>query len=330
MSSAPEHEHAFAVLTPDFVMDAVESLGFLCDARVLTLNSYENRVFQIGIEDSEPVIGKFYRPQRWTAEQILEEHQLTEQLAADEISVIPPLRVKDSTLFQHQNFLFSLYPRKGGRSPDLESEESLTIIGRAIGRMHSVAAQDQFRYRPQIGLQEYGYDAVEVLLAGGFVPADLIPSWQSTVELLLARVETIWSGVNWRPLRLHGDCHMGNVIWRDDEAYFVDFDDARTGPAVQDLWMMLSGDEQDRSRQMQAILEGYRDFHDFDLAELNLVEALRSLRLLYHSAWLARRWDDPTFPLNFPWFASPRYWSDQILQLREQLALLDEPPIQVL
>jgi len=322
-------EHEFAVLTPDFVLDAVESLGYLCDARILTLNSYENRVFQIGIEDAEPLIGKFYRPARWRPEQILEEHQFTLELAEEEISVIPPMIIEGKTLFTHGDFMFSLYPRKGGRTPDLEDTESLKSIGRAIGRMHSVAGRAVFEHRPSIGLQEYGYDARDALLKGDFVPHDLLPSWQSTVDLLLAQIENIFSQYRFKSFRLHGDCHMGNVLWRDGVAYFVDFDDARNGPAVQDLWMMLSGDENERAGQMKAILEGYRDFCDFDLAELGLIEALRSLRLLYHSAWLARRWDDPTFPLNFPWFASPRYWSDQILELREQLSLLNEPPIRV-
>lgn len=327
MTSADQHP--FAQLTPDTVMDAVESVGYRCDARILALNSYENRVYQIGIEDAEPVIGKFYRPERWTDAQILEEHAFTSMLYDMDVSVVPPLPLGDDgvTLKYFNDYRFALYPRRGGRAPDIDNMENLVILGRHIGRIHAVGGDSTFRYRPDISLDEYAISTREFLLMQGFLPPDLAKAYETVSAGLLETMGDPFTNI--RRIRLHGDCHMGNILWRENLPHFVDFDDARNGPAIQDLWMMLSGDYTTQGQQMTKILEGYRDFADFDYSELRLIEPLRTLRMMYHAAWLARRWSDPAFPRAFPFFNTERYWSDHILELREQWAKLSEPVIQV-
>lgn len=323
-------QHPFSRLTPDFVMDAVESVGYRCDARILVLNSYENRVYQIGIEDSDPVIGKFYRPNRWSSEEILEEHEFTQELLDEEISVVAPLMLQgDTTLVSYDQFRFALYPRRGGRAPELDDLNCLEILGRFIGRIHSVGARKKFIHRRAISLEEYGIETRKFLLEYNFIPADLLPAYESVSEGLLKDLQQVLEAFPYNSIRLHGDCHMGNVLWRDDIPHFVDFDDARSGPAIQDLWMMLSGDTAAQSIQMSTILEGYQDFSDFDYTELRLIEPLRTLRMMYHAAWLARRWDDPAFPQAFPFFNTERYWSEHILELREQWSKLSEPSLQI-
>lgn len=323
-------QHPFSRLTPDFVMDAVESVGYRCDARILVLNSYENRVYQIGIEDSDPVIGKFYRPNRWSSEEILEEHEFTQELLDEEISVVAPLMLQgDTTLVSYDQFRFALYPRRGGRAPELDDLNCLEILGRFIGRIHSVGARKKFIHRRAISLEEYGIETRKFLLEYNFIPADLLPAYESVSEGLLKDLQQVLEAFPYNSIRLHGDCHMGNVLWRDDIPHFVDFDDARSGPAIQDLWMMLSGDTAAQSIQMSTILEGYQDFSDFDYTELRLIEPLRTLRMMYHAAWLARRWDDPAFPRAFPFFNTERYWSEHILELREQWSKLSEPSLQI-
>lgn len=318
--------HPFEALTPDRVMDAVESVGYLCDARILALNSYENRVYQIGIEDEPPLIGKFYRPDRWTDEQILEEHDFTKLLYDADVSAVAPIELPNGkTLARHEDFRFALYPRRGGRAPDIDNLDNLEILGRHVGRIHAVAGAGGFELRPAITLNEYGTRTREYLLAEGFLPGDLERAYETVSAGVLEALGDCLSGV--RQIRLHGDCHMGNILWRDDVPHFVDFDDARTGPAIQDLWMMLSGEREAQAEQMSKILKGYRQFCDFDYSELRLIEPLRTLRIMYHAAWLARRWDDPAFPLAFPFFNSERYWSNHILELREQWAKLPEPPL---
>lgn len=320
-------EHLFTRLSPDLVMDAVESVGFRCDARILELNSYENRVFQIGIEDAEPVVGKFYRPGRWTDEQILEEHRFTEELAEADVSAVPPITAGQSTLNHFDGFRFALYPRRGGRAPELDDLENLEILGRAVGRIHAIGAQEVFHVRPAISLKEYGFDARQFLLDNDFIPGELTDSYRALTDEVFQRIEHSLEGH--RFIRLHGDCHMGNVLWRDELPHFVDFDDARMGPAIQDLWMMLSGESGEASRQMSAILEGYRAFMDFDMSQLQLIEPLRTMRIMYHATWLARRWDDPAFPRAFPFFNTYHYWSQHVLQLREQIERLDAGSLQV-
>lgn len=322
-------QHPFALLTPDAVLDAVESLGFLSDARILTLNSYENRVFQVGIESSEPLIAKFYRPGRWSDAGILEEHRFSLELADRDIPVIPPMQIDGRTLFEHAGFRFSLFRRFGGRAPEFDDPDQFLMLGRLLGRLHAVGAMSPFEHRPALTPQTFGRDSLTLLQRVGCVPESLRPAYFSVAEDLLERVEAIFSDVPFEPIRLHGDLHLGNLLWRDDLLYMVDLDDCRSGPAMQDLWMMLSGERDQRQAQLAELVDGYNEFHDFDPRQLPLIEPLRSLRLVHYSAWLASRWDDPAFPMHFPWFASERYWADQVLTLREQRAALDEAPLRL-
>jgi Ser/Thr protein kinase RdoA (MazF antagonist) len=322
--------HPFEQLTPDTVIDAVESTGIVSDARILALNSYENRVYQVGVEDDVPVIAKFYRPGRWSLEQILEEHAFSQELADLDIPVVSPMSLDtaaNGTVGEFNGFRFALFPRRGGRSPDL-SLDNLLIMGRFIGRLHKVGAVRPFQQRQQMTVKGFAEDSAAFLLEQDFIPADLRQAYNSLAEDLINRIHGIMAGVSSAAqIRIHGDCHMGNVLWRDDIPHFVDFDDTMTGPAIQDLWMLLSGDRQMQLAQLSELIDGYNEFHDFNPAELGLIEALRTMRLMHYSAWLARRWNDPAFPQNFPWFNSANYWAGHILELREQLSALDEPSL---
>ena len=321
--------HPFQALTPSFIMDAVESQGYLCDCRTLTLNSYENRVYQVGIEDGDPLVAKFYRPGRWSDEQIVEEHRFSMELAAHELPVVAPLtNEQGESLFHFGDFRFALYPRKGGHAPELDNLDNLLILGRLLGRIHSIGATRPFRHRPRLDVAGFGHDSV-ALISEGFIPPEYKANYDALTADLLQAVEAITRSVDAATIRVHGDFHVGNILWRDDNPHLVDFDDSRTAPAVQDLWMMLSGDRTRQGIQLAEILEGYGEFFDFHPRELRLIEALRSLRILHFSAWLARRWEDPTFPIHFSWFNTPRYWGEHILELREQIAALNEPPLEI-
>ncbi len=317
----------FAGLTPDCVLDALDSVGIHGDGRLLALNSYENRVYQAWREEESPVVVKFYRSARWSDEQILEEHALVAELAAEEVPAVAPLSIADRTLHAFNGFRFAVFARHGGRAPELEQRSTLEQLGRYIARIHTIGAARRFVHRPALTVETFGEESRAYLLANQFIPVDLRASWQSVVDLALPSIRRAYASVDVATLRLHGDCHGANVLWTDDGPHFVDFDDARTGPAVQDLWMLLSGDRASMEAQLAIILEGYVSFRDFDRRELALIEPLRTLRLLHYSAWLARRWDDPAFPAAFPWFNTQRYWQDRILELREQVALMDEPPL---
>jgi Ser/Thr protein kinase RdoA (MazF antagonist) len=326
--------HPFAALTPDLVLDALESAGLRCDRRMLGLNSFENRVYQVGQEEGLPVIAKFYRPERWSEAAILEEHAFTLELAAHEIPVIAPLFLQGRTLHEFAGFRFAAYPRQGGRPPELDDADTLEWMGRFMGRIHAVGATAQFEHRPALDIDTFGVEPRAFLLENGWIPRELLQAWESVSAQALEGVRHCFERAGKvATLRLHGDCHMGNVLWtegaEDSGPHFVDFDDCRSGPAVQDLWMLLSGERGEMTRQLSDVLAGYEDFFEFDRRELHLVEALRTLRLLHYSAWLARRWDDPAFPAAFPWFNTPHYWQDRILELREQVALMQEPPLQV-
>ncbi len=325
MQSAPPYAH----LTPDLVLAALDSVGLWTDGRLLALNSYENRVYQVGQDDGPPVIAKFYRPGRWNDAAILEEHAFTRELAAREIPVVPPLALENgATLHAHEGYRFAVYPRRGGRMPEFDRSDTLEWMGRFIGRIHAVGAMEPFVHRPALDIASFGEESRDFLLAGGWLPADLQPAWQSVMDQALELAGHCFARAGaFSRLRLHGDCHAGNVLWTDDGPHFVDFDDSRTGPAVQDLWMLLSGDRENQVRQLADILAGYEDFREFDPRELHLVEALRTLRLVHHAAWLARRWDDPAFPAAFPWFNTQHYWQERILELREQIALMQEEPL---
>lgn len=325
------HSTPFANLTPDLILDAIASVDLLGDGRLLALNSYENRVYQIGIEEQVPVIAKFYRPERWTEAQILEEHAFSLSLAEAEIPVVAPLMIAGKTLHEFQGYQFAVFPRRGGRIPELDQEGRLEWIGRFLGRIHAQGAQHGYQHRPAIDIASFGEEPVQWLLAHNFIPQDLIPAYQSVAEQALQGVRQCYERAGQvAQLRLHGDCHLSNLLWTDDGPHFVDFDDSRTGPAVQDLWMLLSGSQQEMNLQLAELLEGYECFYDFNPAELHLVEALRTLRLLHYSAWLAKRWDDPAFPKTFTWFNTQQYWQDRILELREQVALMQEPPLRVM
>lgn len=319
-------QHPFEALTPDFVLDAIESQGFRCDGRMLALNSYENRVYQIGIEDEQPIIAKFYRPQRWTRDQIREEHEFSQELLDHELPVVAPsANASGDTLFEYSDFEFSLYPRKGGHAPELDNLDNLFIIGRLLGRMHLIGASRPFEHRPQLTSASFGHDSV-ALISEHFIPPALKIAYDTLTADLLRTIDAAIETAGDIPLiRVHGDCHIGNMLWRDDAPHFVDFDDARMAPAVQDIWMLLSGDRPRQLAQLSEIIEGYNEFGDFHPRELQLVEVLRTLRMLNYSAWLAERWIDPAFPRNFPWFNTERYWEEHILHLREQFAALGEP-----
>lgn len=320
----------YYLLDPDTVLHAVDSAGKLTDGRLLALNSYENRVYQVGLEEGDPVIAKFYRPRRWSDEQILEEHAFALELAAAEIPVVPPIVIEDRTLLADAGFRFALFRRQGGHTPELEDRETLLWLGRFIGRIHAVGAARPFRQRPEINPDAFGHDAIRFLQGGHWVPPHLETAFDSLAADLMTQVEAAFKRAgDVRSIRLHGDLHPGNLLWRDGP-FFVDLDDCRTGPAVQDLWMLLAGDRHEMERQLANVLEGYRQFHDFDPRELNLVEALRTLRMLHHAAWIAKRWEDPAFPAAFPWFDDGRYWEDLVLGLREQLAAMQEAPLEVI
>ncbi len=321
---------AYRLLDPDRVLDAVESLGFRSDCRILALNSYENRVYQIGIEDGPTLVAKFYRPGRWSEAAILEEHGFALELTEQELPVVAPLQIQDKTLHEHQGFRFALYPRRGGRWPDLDDPDKLERLGRLLGRIHAVGATGRFAHRPVLDPADMGERPRTWLLEQGFIPDYLQTAYASLTADLLERVRAAFLRAgSVQAIRLHGDCHPGNILWTDAGPHFVDLDDCRTGPALQDLWMLLSGDRSERTGQLAALLEGYQAFRDFDPRELHLLETLRTLRMLFYSAWLAQRWDDPAFPRAFPWFNTPRYWEEQVLGLREQAAALDEPPLAV-
>ncbi|MBE9397560.1 serine/threonine protein kinase [Pontibacterium sp. N1Y112] len=317
--------HPFETLTPSFILDAVESHGYWSDGRSFPLNSYENRVYQVGIEGSEPLIAKFYRPGRWTEEQILEEHELCFDLVEQELPVVAPMIKDGVSLFHSGDFRFALYPRKGGHAPELDNPDNLFVLGRLLGRMHLVGAVKPFEHRPQVDVQSYGHESV-AFISEHFIPAELKLSYDSLTRDILQLIEEIVARVgDVRQIRVHGDCHGGNMLWRDDAPHFVDFDDSRMAPAIQDIWMLLSGGRSEQLAQISEIIEGYNEFNDFQLKELQLVEVMRTLRMLHYSAWLARRWEDPAFPHSFTWFNTVRYWSEHILELREQFAALQEP-----
>ena len=318
----------FCNLSPDLILDAIDSVGLVTDGRLLALNSYENRVYQVGIEDASPIVAKFYRPHRWDDAAILEEHAFVQSLADAEIPAVAPSSIDGKTLFTYQDFRFSIFPKHGGRAPELDQEGVLEWIGRFIGRIHSVGALSDFKHRPTLNIETFGEEPSAYLLNEGMMPKELELVYRGVVAQALDGVRRCYDRAgDVAMLRLHGDCHMGNLLWTDAGPHFVDFDDSRMGPAIQDLWMMLSGDQDEMQKQFNEILVGYEDFYDFNPRELHLIEALRTLRLIHYSAWLARRWDDPAFKVAFTWFNTQRYWQDRILELREQIALMDEPPL---
>ncbi len=326
-----EENKAFADLGPDNILDAVEGAGYHCDGRFLALNSYENRVYQVGIEGGQPLVAKFYRPGRWPDEAIIEVHDYTLALAEREIPVVAPLiNEAGMTLHRHGPNRFALYPRRGGRAPELDNPEHLEQMGRFLARIHALGEVRPFEHRPALDVHHFGVDSYHFVLQGGWIPRELEVAYRTLAEHLIKRINECFARAGKiKVIRLHGDCHPGNILWTDEGPHIVDFDDARMGPAVQDLWMFLSGDRSYMTARLTDLLEGYTEFREFDPRELHLIEALRTLRMMHYAAWIARRWEDPAFPAAFPWFGSGRYWEEHILALREQAAAMEEPPLQL-
>ena len=322
-------ETPYADLTPDVILDAIESVGLETSGSILALNSYENRVYQIGTETGF-VVAKFYRPGRWSDKAILEEHEFSVELAALEIPVVPPLELEGATLNRHAGYRFAVFERRGGRWPELATSDERQWMGRFLGRMHAAGAAGRFAHRASLSIERLGEEPVAELLGSDWIPAHLQSAYEGITADLLPAIRRRFREVSGiAAIRIHGDCHPGNVLWTDDGPHFVDLDDCMSGPAVQDLWLFLSGSRDEMAAQLADLLEGYGQFATFDARELHLVESLRTLRMLHYAAWIARRWGDPAFPRAFPWFAETRYWEDHVLALREQRALLDEPPLPV-
>lgn len=319
---------AFNELRPEEILRTIESLDFRCDGRFLTLNSYENRVYQVGQEDAEPLVAKFYRPGRWSDAAILEEHTFSQELAETDIPVVAPMERNGTTLHHSNHFRLSISPCRGGRAPDLDNEKLLRKVGRLIARIHLVGETTSFKHRPTYDIESFGYESCDYLLDNQFIPTDLLDTYEGLTDHLFDNIDACFERAgDVRQLRMHGDFHPGNVLVAGERLHIVDLDDARTGPAVQDLWMFLSGDRQEQTPQLETLLDGYQEFRMFDARELHLIEALRSLRIIYYAAWIARRWEDPAFKIAFPWFDTPRYWDEHILNLREQVSLMEEPPL---
>jgi Ser/Thr protein kinase RdoA (MazF antagonist) len=325
LSDAPYSE-----LSPEAVLDAIEAVGHRCDGRVLALNSYENRVYQIGIEDGEPLVAKFYRPARWTDAAIREEHAFAGELAAQEIPVVAPLRRDGESLHVHHGFRYAIFPRRGGRWPELGNRNEREWVGRFLGRIHAVGRAARFQERTRLSVEELGRKARDFVLDGDWMPDYLATKYADLTDELLEEVEARAAGWGGAVLgRILGDCHRGNILWTDQGPHFVDLDDCLTGPAVQDLWMLLAGGQQDMRAELHDLVTGYEQFLPFDRSELVLIEPLRALRMIHYSAWLARRWHDPAFPQAFPWFAEPRYWEEHYRALDEQLAAVTGPPLEL-
>ena len=320
-------EQAFADLEPATVLDAVESLGHVVDGRLLELNSFENRVYQVGIESSTPVIAKFYRRGRWSEAQIREEHAFTLEAHAHELPVVPPLVIAGETLHEFGGYQFSLSARRGGQAPPLDDPTALTVLGRFLGRLHNVGAAGRFAERPRIDIETYGVEPRRTVLESDLLAAYMVEAYSTVTTHLLELVERRLTETPFQAIRLHGDFHPGNILWRDDAPHVVDFDDCRTGPAMQDLWMFLPGERDEREVSLNALLKGYTDFRDFDPLELGLIETLRTLRLIHYGGWLARRHAEPAFRRSFPWFTEPRWWEEHVLTLREQISALEEPAL---
>ncbi len=317
----------FQTLHPDTIMDALFEQGIRVDSGLTPLNSYENRVYQFQDEDRRRFVVKFYRPQRWSAEQIQEEHQFALDLVADDIPVAAPLKFNNQTLLTHQGFYFAVFPSLGGRQFEADNIDQMEWVARYLGRIHQTGQKSAFTARPGIGIQEYLREPRQVFETSTLIPSGLKAQFLAATDGLINAVIPRWDN-NVQTLRLHGDCHAGNILWRDGPL-FVDLDDARMGPAIQDLWMLLNGDKAEQRMQLETIIEAYEEFSSFDSDEIALIEPLRAMRFVYYLAWLIRRWDDPAFPRNFPWLTGEDYWRNQISTFIEQVKVLQEPPLQL-
>lgn len=316
---------AFHSLSPDLIFQGLDNLGLRIDSGLTALNSYENRVYQLMDEDKKRYVVKFYRPQRWSKVQILEEHAFVEQLVDVEIPAVPPLVFQDTTLHEYQDYLFAVFPSVGGRQFEMDNDDQLEWVGRFLGRIHLVGQQKICQHRPTIGLDEYVYQPKEVLLSSALVPKAILPELSTALTLLIQAIEQHWH-TDWQSIRLHGDCHAGNILWRDGPL-FVDFDDVRNGPAIQDLWMLLHGERRDQQIQLDILLEAYQEFADFDVSQLALIEPLRAMRMIHYLAWIIKRWEDPAFPIAFPWITSTDFWHQQLATFQSQIKAINDPPL---
>ncbi|MCE2873829.1 MAG: serine/threonine protein kinase [Xanthomonadales bacterium] len=321
--AATSDAQPFARLSPDEVLAAAERLGIECDGRLFALNSYENRVYQIGSASHGTLVLKFYRPGRWSDAQLLEEHSFTEELAAADLPVAAPQRFADATLHRHEGLRYAVFPRLAARAVEIDAQDSLQLIGRTLGRMHAIGAKAPFRHRVTLSSERLGWQARDALLSSPLLEQTMADKYAEASAALLEAVDEAIERIG--PvgrIRLHGDCHLGNILWREQGPVFVDLDDCMMGPRIQDLWMFLSGTPDEREGQWNELASGYRQFHAIDEWERDLVEPLRALRMVHHAAWIAARWEDPAFPRAFPWFTSPRFWQEHLSDLWQQLAEL--------
>lgn len=321
-------EFSFANLTPDLILDAIESIGIYPESGLLALNSYENRVYQFRADDNCRYVVKFYRPQRWSDEQIQEEHQFSLSLIEAEVPVVAPIQRDGQTLFEYQGYRFTLFPSVGGRQFEMDNLDQLEMLGRYIGRLHSVAGGQTFTHRPTINTQDYLERARESILSSQLLSTYIETPFLTILDQLIEKTQNAYYDT--AQIRLHGDCHAGNILWSNDKLLLVDLDDCRQGPAIQDLWMMLNGDRQEKAMQLDTMLCGYEEFNSFDQRQLGLIEPLRAMRMVHYMGWLATRWQDPAFPRNFSWFATDKYWEQQVLALKEQYAALNEPALKLI
>ncbi|ENZ4141553.1 serine/threonine protein kinase [Enterobacter ludwigii] len=317
----------FQTLHPDTIMDALFEQGIRVDSGLTPLNSYENRVYQFQDEDRQRFVVKFYRPQRWSAEQIQEEHQFSHDLLNDDVPVAAPLKFNNQTLLTHEGFYYAVFPSLGGRQFEADNIDQMEWVARYLGRIHQTGRKEDFIARPTIGIHEYLLEPRQVFETSALIPKALKDNFLNATDKLIDAVKICWRD-DISVLRLHGDCHAGNILWRDGPL-FVDLDDARMGPAVQDLWMLLNGDKAEQRMQLETIIEAYEEFSPFNSDEIVLIEPLRAMRFVYYLAWLIRRWDDPAFPRNFPWLTGEDYWRSQISTFTEQVKVLKEPPLQL-
>jgi len=315
----------FSLLTPDLIIDGLESAGFSVASGLLPLNSYENRVYQFNDDDNQRFVTKFYRPQRWSKETILEEHQFALELAEHELPLVAPLVIGNKSLFEYSGYYFAVFPCRGGRIFEVDNLDQLEWMGRFLGRIHAISASKPFKHRQTISNDIMLHQAKEQIVSSGFVPQSLSAAFFAVLDQVITIASEQYQCNNL--IRLHGDCHAGNILWTDAGPHFVDLDDCVMGPAIQDIWMMLSGDRQQQLLQLDTLLEGYNEFFSFESSQLNLIESLRTMRLVNYMAWLCKRWQDPAFPRNFPWFNTEKYWEQQILILKEQFSALQEPAL---
>ena len=315
----------FSSLNPDLILDGLESTGLTVDSGLLALNSYENRVYQFHDIDQKKYVTKFYRPNRWSMAQIQEEHDFSFELDEHELPIVAPIKINNRSLFEYKGYHFALFPCRGGRIFEVDNLDQLEWMGRFLGRIHAIAAKKPFQHRPCFNTEEMLFQAKDHIEKSQFVPSHLQLAFFTILEQVISlAAEQYFDTDN---IRLHGDCHAGNILWTDAGPHFVDLDDCRTGPAIQDIWMMLSGDRQQQMLQLDTLLSGYDEFKLFDVKQLPLIEPLRTMRVINYMAWLCNRWQDPAFPRNFPWFNTEKYWEQQILMLKEQHSALQQPPL---